>query len=228
MKQVISIFMGIIFVTSGLFGQAVPFKPENRMYPPQSTIDKTKQVMFQNHFTHYQRFYKKNFLGKIQYANNYEGISTSLFRSGNNRMVWGFSAQLNRIITSNQNTRELYRNLQPNSQALFLPFLLNLKFHLVDQAEIGSVVPYLIAGFGPTMGLYFPQGNNFFNTLGTISAEIGGGGFIGAGIDYLWQEEWALSFDVRYNFFRFLHPLGENQEYKGASFFIGFSRALSY
>jgi hypothetical protein len=177
--------------------------------------------------SHSQNFYRKNFNANFQVGPDYTGISASLIQLRNNQLSLGFSIQMNQIVSTNQDIRDRYRALQPTGQYFFVPLLLNIKLHLYQNAEIHDFSPYLITGLGPAFGLYVPYGN-FFNNLTTISSEIGGGGFIGAGVDYFWQEEWALSFDVRYNIFMFAQPLGDDQDYRGVSFFVGFSKALDY
>jgi hypothetical protein len=178
--------------------------------------------------SHYRNFYRNNLGGRLQFGQDYSGISGSLIRLRSNRLAMGFTFQLNQIFTGSQTSQELNPDLQSSGQYLFVPFLFTMKYHLVNDVGVADVVPYIIAGAGPTLGLHFPYGNNFFSTLQTISGQLGGGGFAGIGVDYLWSEEWALSLDVRYNLFRFSQPFGPNQEYRGVSFFMGFSRALDY
>ena len=199
-------------------------------------LNETSQLSYDNFTTcnqyskssYYHNFYRKIINGRVLVGSNYSGFSGSIIRMQRERIAFGFALQFNNIYNSNQPFRELYKELHPQDQYFFIPFLLNIKLHLNHDASLGDVVPYLIVGFGPALGLYLPYGNNFFNTLSRISGQIGGGGFGGIGVDYLWQEAWAISFDIRYNFYRFFQPLGLDQEYKGVSFFIGFSRSLHY
>jgi len=197
----------------------------NELHLPRQTIYPKQSI---THFSHYKNFYRKNLNAKLLFSPDYEGISTTWARLRTDRTSLGISMEVNQLLVSNQPEREFIRNWSPKGQYFFIPLLLNVKFHLYQNANMNDFVPYIIAGLGPALGLYIPYGYGFFKNLGRISSEIGGGGFIGMGVDYLWQEQWALSFDLRYNLFHFSHPLGENQEYKGLSIFFGFTRAIDY
>jgi hypothetical protein len=178
---------------------------------------------------YYHNFYRKNLNGNFLYGPNSSGFSGSITGLKNDKFAMGMIFQLIRIVESNQNVRDAYSmNIQPQDQYYVIPFLLNIRINLKSRASIGDIVPYLVAGFGPAIGLYFPKGNGYFNNLDAVSANIGGGGFIGAGIDYLWIESWALSFDVRYNIYQFTQPLISDYKYNGVTFFVGFSKALDY
>ena len=61
-----------------------------------------------------------------------------------------------------------------------------------------------------------------------MNTYIGGGAFVGLGVDYLWAEEWAISADVRYNVIRFDAPVGSTSNFDGVSFFFGFIHAFGY
>ncbi len=179
-------------------------------------------------FYYFRDFYRKTLNANFLANPDYTGVSASLFQLKGNRSSVGFSMQFNHILTSNASSRQAYADLQPQSQYFFIPFLLNIKLHPLNRANSGNITPYLVAGFGPALGFYWPMENNFFRTLGAISGEIGGGGYAGLGVDYFWKEEWALSFEVRYSIFRFAHPLGEDQEYRGVTFLAGFSKAMDF
>ncbi len=226
----VSLLVSLMIVVTVCAQHSPPVSAGSRPAPAAGNIqsEALSPPAGQIRFSHYRNFYRENFVGNVLVAPAYSGFQGMLCRAETDRLMFGVAFQWNRIFSTNQKERDLYRDFQPSGQYMFVPILLNVKLHLIDRADVGSFVPYLTAGFGPALGLFFPYGNNFFKTLGAVSGEIGGGGYLGIGTDFLWQEEWALSFDVRYNFFRFSHPLGENQEYKGVSFFVGFSRALDY
>ncbi|GAB4368418.1 MAG: hypothetical protein Kow0042_09580 [Calditrichia bacterium] len=175
----------------------------------------------------YKHFYRQNVVSHFHYGLNYSGFSAALTHMRTHRMMYGFSLQLNQIYSNNANVSQLNNITQTEGSSLFLPILFNIKYHLVSNPASGNFIPYIIAGFGPALGLYFPYGQNFFHNLSSVAGRIGGGAYVGLGVDYLWQDEWAFSFDVRYNLFHFTHPLGEDKRYEGVSFFLGFSRALS-
>lgn len=219
---IVLVLTGISVAQKGPGGRlpGISGEPATDVYPDHpSRLTAPSKNFFRN-------FYRKSGNARIVLGTDYEGISGSLIRLKRQRVSAGFSLQMNRIYRTNQSARDSYRQLQPAGSYYLIPFLLNIKVYFTNRAAIGDFVPYLIAGFGPALGLYMPAGHNFFNTLDAISGQIGGGGFLGIGTDYFWAEEWAISLDVRYNFFTFQHPLGENRDYKGISFFIGFSKAL--
>jgi hypothetical protein len=179
-------------------------------------------------FSHFDNFYRRDVHARILISPDYTGLSGSLLSLKNRRYSMGLAMQFNQLITTNQRVRQTYRELQPGGQYYFIPILLNIKIHLNQNADLHDFAPYIIGGLGPALGLYIPSGGNFFNNLSAISNEIGAGGFAGVGVDYFWKEEWALSLDVRYHLFRFSQPFGENREYRGVTFFFGFTKAIDY
>lgn len=178
-------------------------------------------------FSHYENFYRKNVKANFLISSQYSGFSAALLQLKRERLALGLSFQVNQVSGTNDRVRELYGAGQTDGQYFFVPFLFNIKIPLLPEANVSDFEPYLIAGLGPAFGLYMPYGN-FFKNFSTISGKIGGGGFAGAGVDYFWQEEWAFSLDIRYNLYAFTHPLGRDQDYRGLSVFLGFSRALDY
>jgi outer membrane protein W len=111
------------------------------------------------------------------------------------------------------------------SSALLFPLWFSLKFRLSDRSN-SKFSPYIITGVGPTLALRFHNGSSFISSLTEFSTEWGGGGYFGAGFDYLWGGEWAISADVRYNVIRFDNPVGLDSDYSGFSFAVGFTRAF--
>ncbi len=227
MKKLTIALMIQLAIIGGLLAQEpAPFSSGNGLFPENRQVAVSGPAT--RIYSHYENFYRETGNAELQFAPGYTGISATFLRLRQRQLAIGFAVQFNSVVSTNRSVRDAYSKIQPTGQSMFIPFLFNIKLHLTANASVQSIVPYVTAGLGPALGLYIPYGNNFFSTLGSISGQIGGGGFAGVGLDYHWQDEWAVSFDVRYNIFRFEQPVGLDKDYEGTSFFIGISRALDY
>jgi len=175
-------------------------------------------------------FSSNNFYGNnngtvhLLVSNEYVGSSFSYFPRTTNRLQYGLNVGIIPILKNKNNTSNYY--LRGDEERLLLvPFWLSVKIRLRTNYD-DRLIPYLIGGFGPTLGLDFGPYSGFFDSITHLRGELGGGGYVGFGIDYLWTEDWAFSMDARYNLFVFDHPVGKDKEFSGFSFFIGFARAF--
>lgn len=157
-------------------------------------------------------------------SSEYVGSSLSYFPKATNRLQYGLNAGIIPIV-KNENTTSNYYLRGDERRLLLVPFWLSVKIRLRTSYD-DKLIPYLIGGLGPTLGLDFGPYNRFFDSITHLSGELGGGGYVGLGFDYLWAEDWAFSMDVRYNLFLFHHPVGDDKEFSGFSLFIGFARAF--
>jgi hypothetical protein len=156
-------------------------------------------------------------------SNEYVGTSFSYFPRTENRLQYGLNVGI--IPMSKSNSSSDYYLREDNNKLLLIPFLLSIKIHLRTGYD-DRLIPYVIGGFGPILGLDFGSYNRFFDSMTHFNGALGGGGYAGLGLDYLWAEDWAFSMEVRYNLFAFDHPIGNNREFSGFSFFVGFARAF--
>jgi hypothetical protein len=159
---------------------------------------------------------------QLMMSNEYVGSSFSFLRKTTNRFQYGINTGIIPILNENEATQHYYHD-QP--RLVLIPFWLSLKIRLRTNFE-DKLIPYFIGGLGPALGMDLGSNRGFIDTISYLRGEIGGGAFIGAGADYIWTEDWAISLDVRYNMFAFDHPLGEDKEFSGFSIYIGFIRAF--
>lgn len=187
---------------------------------PQNSIEQSQYFPASDH-----RFYESdNGLTQMMISNDYLGSSFSYFRRSDNKVQLGFNAGIISIAEENNEGSDYYR--ADEQYSLFLiPFWLSIKVRLTANQD-GQLIPYATGGLGPTLGLDFGQNRGFVSSINNVIGQLGGGGYLGLGFDYLWAEEWAISTEVRYNIFVFEHPLGGDRRFDGFSFFIGFGRAF--
>lgn len=172
-----------------------------------------------------QQFYENdNGITQMLFSNDYIGSSFSYFRRSPNRLQLGLNAGIISIPVETDRVAE-YQRASEGYSVFMIPFWLSLKVRLTANQD-DQLIPYLSGGIGPTLGLDFGQHRGFAASMRNVIGQLGGGGYFGAGFDYLWAEEWAISTEVRYNIFVFEHPLGGDERYDGFSFFIGFGRAF--
>lgn len=215
--KTISIFIGLIIMFFSIvnaqdnpFIEIRPNKP-NKQSLRYSSLD--------NYF-----YNNNNGSMQLMMSNEYVGSSFSYLRKTTNRFQYGLNSGIIPMVSNYHATQQYYKGNEQNRLLLF-PFWLSLKIRLRTNLE-DILIPYFIGGLGPTLGLDLGSNNGFIDTISYLRGEIGGGAFIGMGADYLWAEDWAISLDVRYNIFVFDHPLGEDKEFSGFSFYIGFIRAF--
>lgn len=177
-------------------------------------------------YSHLTNDFYENNTGSMQLmvANEYVGSSISYFGETDNRFQFGLNAGIVPIVKNDVYSSEYYSQ-DEQYRLLLIPFWLTLKVRLRNNYN-DKLIPYFIGGLGPTLGLDFGTNSGFMDSITYLRGQIGGGGYLGAGFDYLWAEEWAISMDVRYNIFAFDHPLGEDKEFSGFSIFVGFLRAF--
>lgn len=216
MKLLQSIF-GLLII-SFVIAFAQP-NPGFTIHPQIPTTDIEYHSFAKNYF-----YENNNGMMQMMMSPDFMGPTFSYFTSSDNRFQYGFNAGIIPILSDNEIVRNYY-SAADQSRVLVVPFLLSLKIRLRTQQD-ASIVPYVITGFGPTLGLDIGANNGFVNTISYMRGELGGGGYLGLGFDYLWAEEWAISADARYNVFVFNQPIGEDKKFEGFSFFIGFTRAF--
>lgn len=216
MKLLQSIF-GILIIS---FAFAVAQSYPDFTVHPQIATDNIQYNSAANDY-----FYENNNgIMQMMISPEFMGPTFSYFTRSDNRLQYGFNAGLIPVATDNELVRDYYR-ANNQSRLLLVPFWFSLKIRLRTQQD-EQIIPYLITGLGPTLGLDLGTSNGFINTINYMRGELGGGGYLGLGFDYLWAEEWAISADARYNVFVFDQPIGEDKEFEGFSFFIGFTRAF--
>ncbi len=172
-------------------------------------------------------FYNQNGMMRVQAGNSYMGTSLAYMMTGSGKFMYGLNVDM---VWSNSGVNRLDNGVfyQTFDQtALLVPAWLSFKYRF-GSVYNQEITPYAIGGAGPTFGFAFDRGDDFFNSLSNANAYIGGGAFVGLGVDYLWAEEWAISADVRYNVIRFDAPVGSNSNFDGVSFFFGFIHAFGY
>ena len=167
--------------------------------------------------------------GKMQLTAgpNFVGSSLAYFRRGNGQLLYGFNMDILSVGTGNDLLSEYYNAGFPglSETNLLLPFWLSLKVRLTNRPA-SKVAPYVIAGLGPALSLRMNNSVGFFDALTSINADLGGGAYMGLGVDYMWADSWAISADVRYIAIDFDTPLRFSEEYDGVSLAIGFMRAF--
>ncbi len=218
MKQFINLAL-ILLISSALFAQGE--HPLQRLTHPQSP---STPVPAFYHGSKYDRFYTRTGIMHLQAGEDFIGSSVAYFRKGNNRFLYGMNLSFLTVDTG-QRLLNGYSSGTIGETGYLIPFWLSLKIRL-KTGDTGNITPFILTGLGPTLGLKLHQASGFINSLSHLEAELGGGAFLGAGVDYIWNEEWAFSADIRYNYVRFNNPLGLSDEYRGLSFAIGFVRAF--
>lgn len=210
------IIIGFLLISTFVSAQNNPFITISSQRP---AVERLEYSLLNNNF------YENN-NGSMQFmvADEYFGTSLSYFKKTANRFQYGLNAGIIPMVSNYHATQQFSKDNE-QSRLLLFPFWLSLKIRLRTNLE-DKLIPYLIGGLGPTLGLDLGSNNGFIDTISYLRGQIGGGGFAGVGFDYLWAEDWAISMDVRYNIFAFNHPLGEDKEFSGFSFYIGFVRAF--
>ncbi|GEM_PF-3126105 len=209
----------MFIIGSSLFAQGE--HPLQRLTHPQSPAI-TNPAFY--HISQYDRFYSRTGVMHLQAGEDFLGSSLAYFRKGSNRLLYGMNLS---VLTVNTGQRLLdgYASGTIGTTGYIIPFWLSLKIRINPRSP-GNITPYIITGLGPTLGLNLHEASGFINSLSHLEAELGGGAFLGAGVDYIWNEDWAFSVDIRYNYVRFNNPLGLSDEYRGLSFSLGFVRAF--
>jgi len=216
MKLLQSIFGSLIISSVIAFAQP---NPGFTIHPQIPTSDIEYHSAANNYF-----YENNNGMMQMMMSPDFMGPTFSYFNRSDNRIQYGFNAGIIPVATDNEIIRDYYR-ANAQSRLLLVPFWLSIKIRLRTQQD-DRLIPYVITGMGPTLGLDLGTNNGFINTINYMRGELGGGGYLGLGFDYLWAEEWAISADARYNVFVFDQPIGEDKEFEGVSFFIGFTRAF--
>jgi len=156
----------------------------------------------------------------------YVGSSLAYFMNGGGRLQYGLNLDLVTVFDgAQQRLTQAGYTVSQSEQAFLVPLWLSMKVKVTDN-PFAKFAPYVITGAGPTLGLKFNDASTFSNIISNVEGELGGGAFLGAGVDFMWMERWAISTDVRYNFVKFNDTLGLSDEYRGVSFSFGFIRAF--
>ena len=175
----------------------------------------------------WQDFDQQN--GKVQFVAGagYFGSTISYFRKGTGRLMYGFNMDILPISTGVNAANDYFGAGLPgiSQTSLLMPFWFSMKMRLTNRPA-SSISPYVIAGLGPAIGLRMENQQSFWDSISSINADLGGGGFAGIGVDYLWADEWAISADVRYMALDFDSPLRFSEDYSGLTFALGFVRAF--
>lgn len=193
--------------------------PFVELRPLKTSSQRLRYLLPDNYF-----YNNNNGTMQLMMSNDYVGSSFSYFRKTANRFQYGLNVGIIPMASNYQTAQQYYEENEQNKLLLF-PFWLSLKIRVRTNLE-DKLIPYFIGGLGPTLGLDLGSNNGFIDTISYLRGEIGGGAFIGAGADYLWTDEWAISMDVRYNVFVFDHPLGDDKKFSGFSIYLGFIRAF--
>jgi opacity protein-like surface antigen len=177
-----------------------------------------------NPASNWRQFDEHSGMMQFHAGSNFFGSSLAYFTRGDGKLLYGINLNVMSIPTADDYLTGFYRSPVQTSALLF-PLWFTLKLRLSDRSS-SKFSPYIITGVGPTLALRFHNGSKFINALSEFNTEWGGGGYLGAGFDYLWGGEWAISADIRYNIIRFDNPVGLNRDYSGFSFAVGFLRAF--
>lgn len=169
-------------------------------------------------------FYQQNGMAQFNVGNEFAGSSIAYYRGGSGHLIYGFNVDILSVGTTPPPIQNFHAPTI-NQTGMLIPFWFTLKMRL-SQNPNNTLSPYLITGAGPTLGMRIKDNSSFVNALSSIDSELGAGGFVGAGVDYLWAGSWAISMDVRYNVIRFANATGLSDAYDGVSFSIGFIRAF--
>ncbi len=170
------------------------------------------------------RFYERTGQMHVNFGAGYVGSSLAYFVRGKRRLLYGANLNVLSVSTGHHRSRA-YGGAVVSRQALLVPFWFTFKWRLRESAY-GRFSPYVIGGLGPVLFVQVPEGRNILNSLTRMFGNLGGGAFLGIGLDYLWAEDWAFSADVRYNYFRVNHPTGLQSDNSGLSLFVGLTRAF--
>lgn len=170
-------------------------------------------------------FYQHNGMMHLHAGSEYVGSSIAYFTRGSSRLMLGLNIDLLPISTTPNYVRHYYDSSIPTRSSVLVPVWFSMKLRLTTNNN-HRIAPYLIAGAGPTLGLQFNGSSDVFDSITQVNSEIGGGGFAGAGFDYRWADDWAISSDIRYNVIRLSNPIGNSDNYDGLSFYVGFVRAF--
>ena len=214
--QITLIFITLTFLS--LRSQPIPISA----FTPEKI--KNNNLLTENSFATTDFYGNNNGAVHLLMSNEYVGSSLSYFPKTNTRLQYGMNVGIIPMVKNNNTPSDYY--LRGNEDRLLLiPFMLSLKIRLKTSYD-DKLIPYIIGGLGPTLGLDLGPYNRFFDSIAHLNGELGGGGYVGFGIDYLWAEDWAFSTDIRYNLYMFDHPVGDEREFSGFSFFVGFARAF--
>lgn len=215
MKNVIGVFLAVILASS-VFAQdlspAVHPQPVSGGFP----LDHSP--------SNWRQFDEHSGMMQFHAGSDFLGSSLAYFTRGEGKLLYGINLDVMSVAARDDQLTSFYRS-PVQSSALLFPVWFSLKFRLSDRSG-SNFSPYMITGVGPTLALRFHNGSNFISSLTEFNTEWGGGGYFGAGFDYLWGGEWAISADVRYNVIRFDNPVGLDRDYSGFSFAVGFIRAF--
>jgi hypothetical protein len=202
MKNVVSVFL-VVVLAGFVFGQDL--SPAIHPQPASAGFSLHKPA------SNWRQFDNHSGLMQFHAGSNFFGSSLAYFTRGESKLLYGVNLNVFSVSASDD--------------YLTSPFWFTLKFRLSDRSS-SNFSPYIITGLGPTLALRFNNGSNFISALSEFNTVWGGGGYLGAGFDYLWAGEWAISADIRYNVIRFDNPVGLNRDYSGFSFAVGFLRAF--
>jgi hypothetical protein len=215
MKNVVTVFL-VVVLAGFVFGQDL--SPAIHPQPASTGFSLYKPA------SNWRQFDNHSGLMQFHAGSNFFGSSLAYFTRGESKLLYGVNLNVFSVSANDDYLTSFYRSPVQTSALLF-PFWFTLKFRLSDRSS-SNFSPYIITGLGPTLALRFNNGSNFISALSEFNTVWGGGGYLGAGFDYLWAGEWAISADIRYNVIRFDNPVGLNRDYSGFSFAVGFLRAF--
>lgn len=215
-------YLTVFFLMSGLMGMAPGQDQSPAIHPQPASVSYVPYQPASN----WQQFDQHSGMMQFHAGADFFGSSLAYFARGSGRVLYGLNLNIMSIATTSDRLTNFYHS-PVQSSALMFPLWFTLKLRLYDSPG-SKISPYVITGVGPTVALRFNNGSGFFSALSEFNTQWGGGGFVGAGFDYLWAGEWAISADIRYNAIRFDNPAGLNSDYSGLSFAVGFIRAFGW
>ncbi len=174
----------------------------------------------------WQEFDRQGGRMQFQAGANYTGGTIGYLHGGSAGIIYSLAIDVLPVAEPANQLQGAY-NPALRYASFLVPFWFSIKFRLTHN-NTAKISPYIITGMGPTLGIRLNPNRSFLNSFSNIETAWGGGGFAGAGFDYLWAEEWALSFDIRYNVIYLNSPIGSQDNYSGFSFAIGFMRAFGF
>lgn len=218
--------IGTIWIFLSLFA-AVLAQGLNQIHPNNSSLGGSSQFTGSlNSYDPLGDFYGQTAMMNVHASPAFYGTSIAYLTSGDSRFMYGLDINILQVDNGvNQFNGSYYR--LPGQSTLLIPAWFTFKYRLGSHVN-DTILPYIIGGAGPAFGLQLGSSRDFLTSVGQAQGFWGGGAFLGTGVDYLWDDSWAISADVRYHLMEYDAPVATADSYRGLSLYLGVIRAFDW
>ncbi|RMG66358.1 MAG: hypothetical protein D6715_07225 [Calditrichaeota bacterium] len=216
MKSIISLWLLVAFAVAG-GAQQVPasLHPKHPGAPTARVLEKASRL---------DLFYQQHGTMQMAVHPDFATALFSYFREPFSQRAFGVIAG---VAPLSRTTRGANGFTDVQTHALLFPLWLSLKIRLTNSPS-AHVVPYLIGGFGPSFALDYGPNRQVNLNFSNSHFLAGGTAFAGAGVDYLWARDWAISADLRYIVLRYPSAVVGRTNLDGLSFSIGIVHGFGF